>query len=347
MIDWTDRSIPDEVHVMMVDPHNLDIVRGELENLILSDCSVFYGYNTDTRTSAKLATLGSNYIDNSWLRIIHKRGDFTEELGTYVLEKSPEHSWEKKAEKYSYQLQSVLWSISKDYATYHYSIGKGAYTLNIFDDICKIVKKINLHEAGARNYRYSASKVFEVGDSWLSFLFDICETANDRLDIDGHGRITISPYYSPTEITPSWDIDADSKRTMLLSDAITWSASNDAVPGRALVIYSNGDTEIIASSDQPSSSPYSDDQRGYTITNTYQISDMTPVTKARAQQLASQYLSQQKQIVQCQCSMLYFPCRPGETMYLTIDGNRKKYQIKNVDPVNLKDFTMGLTLREI
>ena len=78
MIDWTDRSIPDEVHVMMVDPHNLDIVRGELKNLVLSDCSVSYGYNTDTRTSAKLATLGSNYIDNSWLRIIHKRGDFTE-----------------------------------------------------------------------------------------------------------------------------------------------------------------------------------------------------------------------------------------------------------------------------
>ena len=57
MIDWTDRSIPDEVHVMMVDPHNLDIVRCELENLVLSDCSVSYGYNTDTRTSAKLATL--------------------------------------------------------------------------------------------------------------------------------------------------------------------------------------------------------------------------------------------------------------------------------------------------
>lgn len=347
MIDWSDRSIKDEIHVIMVDPHNLDITRGELEHLILSGCSVSYGYNTDTRVSAKLETLGSNYIDGSWLRIVHRRGDYEEELGTFVLQNPPSVTEEGGQKKYEYTLQSVLWALSSDYRKSHFSIGKGAYTLDVFDRLCKINSKSGVHGAGVRNHRYTSSKVFEVGDSYLSFYFDICSTANDRLDVDGHGRITINPYYSPSEITPSWSVDADDPRTMLLSGGVSTETSADTVPGRAIVIYTSGDDEIIGSADRPPSSEFSFARRGYMIATKYQVSDMTPATQARAKQLAQQYLNSTDKVITTKCSMLYFPCKCGETMYLTVGGVRKKYLIQSIDPIHLDKMTMDLTLKEV
>ena len=347
MIDWRDRTRKDEIHVRMVDPHNLDIDRGELEHLILSGCSISYGYETDTRVSAKLQTEGSNYISGSWLRIIHKAGDYENELGTFVVIDEPSWEWKSGMKIYSYELQSVLWTLSKDLVLGHFSIGAGAYALDAFDRICNTCGRTFVHK-NPRNYRYSTSKVYEACDSYLSDLFDICETSNNRLDVDGHGRVTISPYIVPSEIEPSWDVVDTDPRTLLLSSGISGSSNAHEVPSRAIVVYTSGDTEIIAAADRTSESPLSSAQRGYTIAEKYQVSDLSPATAAGAQALAKSNLERSSVTREMNASFLYFPCHPGETMNLTINGDKKKYLIKTIDPVSFTDpMTIKTTLKEV
>lgn len=347
MIDWRDRTRVDEIHVRMVDPHNLDIDRGELEHLILSDCSISYGYETDTRVSAKLVTEGCNYIPGSWLRIIHKSGDYQKELGTFVVIDDPSWDYKGGLKIYSYELQSVLWTLQKDLVLGHLSIGAGAYALDVIKRICNTCGRAYVFN-NPNNYRYSAAKVYEACDSYLTDTFDICSTSTNRLDVDGHGRITVSKYYAPSQIEPAWDIvDAD-PRTLLLSSSISGSSNAHEVPSRAIVVYTNGDSEIIAAADRTSDSPLSAAQRGYTIAEKYQVSDLSPATQAGAQALAQDNLSRNVVTTQLDASFLYFPCVPGETMYLTLGGVKKKYLIKTIDPVSLKNpMTIKTTLKEV
>lgn len=62
MIDWKDPRRVDNIHLYMVDPHNLDDVIGEIKDVTLSGCSLTFGYDTDTRASGKIQFLDENYI---------------------------------------------------------------------------------------------------------------------------------------------------------------------------------------------------------------------------------------------------------------------------------------------
>lgn len=347
MIDWRDAKRDYEIHVMQVDPNNLDIERGELENLILSGCSISSGYYTDTRISAKLQTLGSNYIDGSWLRIRLISGDYTSDMGTFVLQDDPSYEEKSGGTIYSYELQSVLWGLSEDLCFGHFAIGTMAYSEDVFERICKTCCKTYIINAGANNYRYAASKVYDASVSYLSILFDVCDASGNRLDVDGHGRITMSQHLTPSQITPAWTIDADDPRTLLLAAGISTSSSTHDIPGRVIVVYTNGDTEIIASADLDSTSPYSSQRRGYMITKNYNVSSLDSETHECADTLAQTYLAAYESSTTTKASFLYFPCKCGETLTLIRDGESKKYLIQSIDPINLGDMTMEIELKEV
>lgn len=344
-VDWSDQSREDEIHVMMIDPHNLDIVRGELEHLVLSGGSISSGYETDTRISASLQTEGSNYISNSWLRIIHKFDGYENELGTFIVTKKP--TWKEKngLKLYSYELQSTLWGLSKDQCINHFAIGSGAYSLDVFDRVCSTCGKAYIHNA-PNNHRYSSSEVYEACTKYLSILFDICGDSTNRLDVDGHGRITISKYTCPSQIIPSWDIIDDDPRTLFLSSSVKNDSDSSSIPSRVIVVYKNGDTEIIASKDLDASSEFSSSQRGYSIAESYNVTDLSPATQAGAEALAQKNLKGFSLSTELSAEFLYFPCKCGETMYLTIAGEKKKYLITNID-CSLSNMNLSLTLKEV
>lgn len=349
MIDWKDITREDNIRVLMVDPHNLDVIRGELSGVLLDGCSITQGYNTDTRISGKIKALESNYVPGSWIRIIHEVAaeQYREELGTFVVTK-PSDSWGTGAHTTEYELQSTLWALSKDLCPYHYSINAGAFALDAFDRICQVTGHDFVHLPGTHNTRYSTAKVYEMGDNFLTMLFDICDASNNRLDVDGHGRITIGPYVSPQYRTPSWTLDADDPRTLVLSDAITRDSSEADAAGRSIVTYSNNDVEIYATADAPSTSPYSYAQRGYTYAALHQVNDMAPATRTRAQELAQEYLkTDASSTVEWKVSALYFPCHEGETLDFILDGVKHTCLIKSVDPINLQNMTLTLTLKEL
>lgn len=346
-IDWKEQNRKDKISAVMVDPHNLDSTRGELENLILSGSSISFSYDSDTRVTAKLRTFGSNYVPGSWIRIIHSVGDeYQNELGTFILQNDPSYTFENNQMIYEYTLQSVLWGLSNDLTSTHFSIGEGAYSLAVFDKICSVCEKTGQHNPGARNYRYNNSKIYPIGDSFLSFLFDVCDSSNNRLDVDGHGRITIGPYTPPSEISASWEEDSSSEDTLLIADSIEYSSSSENIPGRTIVVYTNGDTEISATATLPASSPYSPEQRGYTIAKTYQVNDLKDPTKSQLSQMARDYLDETKLVNEINPSFLYFPCKCGETINLAIDHIKKKWLFYSID-LDLETMHINTTLKEV
>lgn len=350
MIDWKDPRRVDDVHFYMVDPHNLDNVIGEINDVIRSGCSLTFGYETDTRASGKIQFLNNNYIDHSWIRVVHevKEENYKNELGTFVAV-SPNEEYHGERTAKSYDMQSTLWTLSNDLCPSHFSIGAGTYALDAFDRICHTCNRDFIHGSGVRNYRYTNTIIYEMGDPYLSDLIDIAKTSENRLEVDGHGRILINPYVTPKYITPTWVLNADDPRSLIRSGSISSSSTAYDISGRAIVTYQSGDDEeIFAFSDVPNDSEFSSAKRGYTMAQLYNVSDMVPATKARAQEMADGYLRDQlSSVVEYTFTSKYFPCMIGETVTFIYKGVSHLCLIKTIDPLNLSDMSMGLTLNEV
>lgn len=350
MIDWKDPRRVDNIHLYMVDPHNLDDVIGEIKDVTLSGCSLTFGYDTDTRASGKIQFLDENYIKNSWIRIVHevKKEGYKKELGTFVAV-SPGKEFHGERNSYTYDLQSVLWTLSKDRCPSHFSIGAGSYALDVFDRICHTCNRAYIHGSGVKNYRYTETVIYEMGDPYLDDIKDVANISGNRLEVDGHGRILINPFVSPRYITPTWTLNADDERSLVQSASISSSSTAYDISGRAIVTYQKGDDEeIFAYSDVSNDSDFSTAKRGYTMAELYSVSDMVPATKARAQELADEYLRNQlSSVVEYSMTSKYFPCMVGETLTFIYKGEAHLCLIKTIDPINLSDMTMGLTLSEV
>lgn len=343
MTMWRDGAREDKISVLLVDPWDLDSVRGELTSVILSGCSITEGYYTDNRISGKVEAMDDgSWIDGSWMRIVLRCPGygFEQELATLIPTKIA-YEESKGATIVDYTLQSVLWSMSSDTQPSHFTIGKGATTTQVFNRICSAVKKTGLVLPGANNKRYTSSVVYELGDSYLSDLYDICTNADNRLSVDGHGRITMAKYVAPSRREPDWELDTSDNRTMVVSDGVSWEDSPGDVADRSIVTYKNGDTEVIGSAELGSNT------RGYTIAKVHQENDMTPATSTRASELARSYLvSDSSSTTDRKVSTLYFPCHQGDIVTLIDGSSTTKNLVKTVE-AHLEDMTLDLTLREV
>lgn len=348
-MNWKDQRREDVFHFLMVDPHNLDVIRGEIDNIILSDCSLTYGYDTDTRVSGKVKFLEENFIENSWIRIVHevRKENYFNELGTFIAV-NPSVKTINGTNEVTYDLQSVLWTLKSDLCPYHFAIGQGAYSLDAFDRVCDTCHRPFVHKATAVDYIYTSSKVYEMGSSYLDILFDISNISGNRVEVDGHGRITIEGYSNPAYLATSWDLNADDSRSVIINEGISKSSTDYDTPNRAIIIYQNNDTEIYAYSDAPSEFKFSQSQRGYVMAEVYQMNDMSPATKERAQTLSEQYLEENLTgVTEYSLTSAYFPAKPGETLNLTYGGANHHCLITAIDSVNLKEMTMDLTVKEV
>ena len=350
MIDWKDPRLEHEWKFLQIDPHNLDTIRGELTGVALDGCSLSFGYETETRTSAKIKVIESDYIGGSWIRIVDTIPEtgYREEIGTFIVAGISGDTMETGMHTTEYELQSVLWALKEDYSGGHWTIGQGAYALTAIDAVAKLCEKAIRHKAGAYDYRYGASKAYDMGTSYLSILKDICTTSGNYLSVDGHGRITIEPYLQPKERGISWELDATSERSMILDSGIDASTSLYDMESRAIVTFSGDNLEITAQADVPASSPASPQHRGYTKAKVYNASDLQPQTQAAAQALANRYVANNAYGVSYSMTTMYFPCHCGEAVrYTDLQGVRHVCTIKNVDSISLSSLTQKLTLKEV
>ena len=341
MIDWRDPARRDVIRFQMVDPNNLDIVYGDLTDVQLGSSSITYGYYTDTRYSSGISFLKSNnYVENAWVRIIHDvpAEGYSNELGTFIPTSPSEQR--KGAVIVSLDLQSPLWGIKEDLITAKLSIGKNTSLLEAIRRVCENCNRPYLLK-NPNDTITTKAVVYDVGESNLKILHDLCDQTGNRADIDGHGRLIIEPAPNHAAVTPTWTLDYDDPRSMIIEGTVKMESETADLPSRVIVV--NGSS--IGYADLPDGGSYSAHQRGYIKASKQE--DKTATSKAKAEAAARAYLDSATKAVVWSMETLYFPCRCGDNVTFVLDGEKHVCMVQGIDPLKLATMTMGLTLREV
>lgn len=356
-IDWLDASLRKVVRVEQVSQTNIDDSYGPLDGVRLDASSIEAGYYTDTRTAGTIKVVGDEWIRNSFIRVIIELPDhdWSREIGTYLV--SSDDSERKNGEWiYNLKLKSLLYALSTDLAVRPWTVAKNATVLNAARQILNTCgRKFVINNA--TDYKVRNAVVMPSGDSYLSRLFSLCDTSNNRLDVDGHGRVTISKYVVPDAKTPVFTFDLSDPRGVS-EDSISRTTDYLSMPGRVVVSYKyqvqqgnkSQEREIVSSIDATGHA--SSKVRGYMVTKRYSVSDMTPATQAKANSLAKSYMNlNSKELVEYEFQTPYLPIWEGDVVELVIpDGisdytGKRKCLVKNVE-LDLSTLMMNLTLKE-
>lgn len=359
MIDWRDQRRIGKVRVMMVSPANLEDVYGELEGVDLSGSSLSAGYYTDTRTNGKLSVVGDGWVRGSFLRISYEipEWSYTRDLGTYlVIDDGAEHRngiWH-----YTLELQSMLYALVTEKAKQPWTIAKNARIKNVMHQILDGAKRPYLdHEAN--DYVVSSPIVMESGKSLLERLYALASPSSNRIDVDGRGYVTLSPYIAPAKKVPLFELDLEDSRGVV-KNGLTRTTDWLKMPTEAAVAYKysetvNGKTvekEIDAWATVSADNHSSRVIRGYTVTDFHTVSEMNPATQAEAQRLANLYLKGDSiEQVEWNLTSKYLPIWEGDVVDLIVhDGldayrGRRRCLVKSVD-LDLRYMDMTLTLKE-
>lgn len=355
LYDWRDVTRTDRIIIQQVNPANIDAVMGELDGVDLGGSSLTAAYYTDTRTSGMIRVIGEGWQRGSFLRVIHQipEWNYSNELGTYLVTNDARTRTNGEW-AYDLTLQSLLFGLSTDKLVRPWAISSNAMMLKAAAQ-CLDAAGYKYDLSGASDYRFKGARIIETGTDRLSALYALCQTANDRLDIDGHGRVTMRKYVSPSSRVPVFRIDLQDARGVAL-DGLSGTTDYLEIPNAVGVCYTynaNGkQREINASATVSSDSPHAHSVRGYTVTDFRALNDMTPATAAQAQRLARQYLNNDSvEHVEWQLDTIYLPIWEGDVVDLVISDGDAAYTgvrrclVKNAE-VSLADMSMRLTLKE-
>lgn len=346
MIDWFDAARNDEITIWMIDPNNLGKNYGILTGVILSDTSISYGYDVETRTSGSISLLnGTNYVKNAWLRIVHdiKSENYSNNLGTYILT-NPVESYTGEGYVRTYDMYSVLWGIKDDLYPGYFQIAANTSSDDAFKLLCDSCKR-DYMITGTNKYTYENAAIFEIGESYLNMLYSVASASNNRIDVDGYGNIILSRYIQPNKITPSWTLDVDDPKSIIIEGSITMDSSIEDTPSRIIVTDTSSNNAILAYSDVPNNSEFSASKRGYVKADL--LSDLKPSSYEIAKAYSDAYAKATVKTVEWKMSTLYFPCKPGQTCVFIKNKEKHNCLIDTIDSLNLETMTMDITLKEL
>lgn len=363
-LDWKDQTREDRLTFLMVSPTNLNDVYGELDGVDLSGSSLEAAYYTDVRTSGTLAVVGDGWVRGSLIRVVHEvpSWGWKRTIGTYIVT-DDSASRTSGVWHYDLTLQSMLYGLSTDRLPRPWTVAKNAMALKAMRECMDAAAYAYVIDSGAVDYKVKTPQVMESGTSRLSCLYSLCSMAGDRLDVDGDGRVRVAKYVKPSSKVPVATIDLTDPRGVALDDlsrSTNWFQMVDIVA--VSFKYSdtttkNGKTttvqkEITAQARVSSSLHQHHRQRGYTVTDFRSLTELSPQTAARAQQLANQYLKEDAaELVTWEVTTTYLPLWEGDVVDLVVHDGMASYRgtrrclVRNVE-LDLSNMTMHLTLKE-
>lgn len=351
----------------LVPPNKLNDSYGELDNVDISSVSITEGYYTDTRIQGKLTYYGENLYRQAYIRIIATDtvSGYSEELGTFI-PTSDDVTMEGSIVKTTLNLESVLYGISQQKLQSKWVARNGMYAvaniITILGDKCGMgtydgsqwEMECDKHNqrVGVTSKLLTQDAFVDAGSSVLELLYGLCNASSNRLDVDGHGRVLFYTYTAPSQRDPTFTITANSENSVVL-DGVTRS-SNYLEMASQVTVHSKQTVDNVEkeiSSTQTGTGRLSLAQRGYIVGKYYDLSDMSPFTQARADQLAKQHLTTaQNENIEWTLTTEYMPIYTGDVGYLEglndnyNYGAKKKVFVKSRD-IDLATMTQKLTLK--
>ncbi len=368
-MDWERTGYIYDVQVNVVHQTDVDNTLGLLSGVQLEDMHVVENYNSDARVQASVSTLvksntSDGYIDNARLRILLMIPDRTwsEELVTgYVsdIKETKENGYTKRV----YTIEGTIWGLLEHKIDSPIIIGRGTSMVKVWCNLLETLTKMQYEAGSAADYLFGNTFIYEAGSSLATILFEI-SNGYSRMDVDGHGRITLTPYISPASKTPTKLISFDDPKTLSLLPLEKVDSRYEA-PGRAIVTatvsVTNNDGSsaqeiIVGSYDAPSTHDTSIEVRGWLRTRTDSFSGSNDIpSKSDLDAIArSNWEENQKNGAEWTCSSIFKDYHAGEVVNLITDVtcdeshpvNVVKAYIKSVR-TNLVDMTQELSLKEV
>lgn len=367
-MDWTNTGYSYSIGVNVVHQTNVDNTLGSLSGVQLNGMSITENYYSDSRVQAKVSTVvkageSDGYVNYARLRIILSipERNFIEELMTgYVSDivENSEHGYTKR----TYTLEGTIWGLLDHKIADPITIGKGVKMISVWSSLMKTLTKMQYSTDGAQDTAFSNVVLYEPGTALSTVLFEL-SSGYDRMDVNGHGIVTLKKYTPPSQMTPSRIIDYNDLRGLSISP-LEKNTSEYENPGRAIVtttvsIEKDGKTsqEVIAGYyDAPSSDPSSIETRGWLSarTDSYSGSSENP-SKSELNSIAeNNWKSAQNKGVQYSGSSVFANYHAGEVVTLITPSSKSvdapidshKVLIQSVT-TNLEQFTQSLTMKEV
>jgi hypothetical protein len=369
-IDWTrPTSHRWKFDFELVPPNRLGDSYGYLDNVDPSSVTITEGYYTDTRVQAKLTYYGENPHRQAYIRIIATDtvSGYPEELGTFI-PTSDDVTMEGSIVKTTLSLESVLYGISMQKLQREWVCSTGTYAYTNLVNI--LVKKcgmsldgsnfrfaVNKHgrDVGSNDVKFDQDALKGAGSSILELMYGICNATNNRLDVDGHGRVLWYKYIAPSERVSTFTITLNSPDSIVL-DGVTRSSNYLEMASQVTVHATKAgtgdaeDEEITQT--VTATGRLGLDQRGYIVGKYYDVSELDPFTWQKANTLAQEHLkASQNENMEWQLTMEYMPIYTGDVGYLeglqdAYSGysGRQKVFVKSRE-IDLATMTQKLTLK--
>lgn len=324
-VDWSRGDLSHRFEVLQVDPLNLKDVRGRIQEPSGGELDLdYYG---DTRMAAKVEEFGSSWDGTSALRIVHTVYDYTGDLFTETLFTGYVTKASHRKSVRTYELASTLHGLETNVNPGAFTISAGSKALSVCKLIFDRVSRPYRIEPGAGDYLFNGAVVYEPGSSYLSILFDIMDKSGNRISTDENGIVTISKYVRPSKRTPDWDESTADIRTCIIG-APEYSDNSMTMPERSIVHAEKDGDSITVTSLAPSGTHTRHAVRGYCIDDWHEENDLSPFTRAAAQKLADEYLSNALELDnEMYHGLLYRPLREGMVERLADNGEVRRWQV--------------------
>lgn len=348
-VDWTSLGKKWNIRYIQVTPSNLNDTMGVLEGVIPSSASITESYYTDTRVQASLQFIGDGWKRQSFIRIIAELvdEDYSEELGTF-LASSDDASTSNGTWTTTLELQSMLYALDAETGHKTWTVAKGANSLTAIKQMLKQCKRAYISKSANSKY-LKKSRVYTSDKSYLARIYDLCTASNNRLDVDGHGRVIVSKYIRPAKKSASFTIDLESSDGMA-HDGLSRSSNYLEIPTECVVYHSetNKKKTTYTYGYASNGGRVSRGKRGYVITKV--VSEDDADTVPALTKLAKQKLKKASQeSLEWSVTTEYMPIHAGDVGYLKNTNDpyypeKQKVLVKE-RVLNLEHMTMDLTLK--
>lgn len=347
--DWSDATLPHRLTVTLLDP----VTREPVGTLGVSEdgCEVTESMDAATRASARVTVPDwGEYRDGAWVRIDHTVDgtDWSETLFTGFVwtEGAAYRDGTLRAEP---ELVSALKALETCQLAWPYALDAGAWASAGCAAMCDAAMQPYRVEPTFVDHLFGEASVWDVGETHLDVLADLCALQGDDYDVTGDGTVRLLKRPDPAAVDPSFSLDCDAPGTPVLAAGLEVSTQRHQTINRAIVTYAGDDGDIWCGySDADDATAAA--RRGYIVSETFDLDDAPdPCTALGLQRLAAERLEEARDGTGDEWSVraLWLPVHAGDVgTFAPPGGAPRRVQVREAVKT-AGTWRVDLTLREV
>ena len=355
--NWSDPELDHEFHVYMVDACDHNSILGELE--VYSDSASVSWSQGDDQGIGLTASIEvpdwNQWVKGSWLRIVHRipSCNYSRILGTFIV-------WDEgvsgglNSYTSSPELVGVFRGLEYDLLINNFSIGEGASMKDVMRRVMDATP-IECRFSGTYNdYIFSGSYIFDVGESRLDVMRDLCDMGGDIMWPGDTGYVLITAKQDLINSMARFTIDCDSEDSIVYEGSVQEVTTARQVAGRSIAVW-NGDDEdegqvsLSGHSDVSSNHFASPGRRGYVVAELHELEDLSPPrTLIHVQEEAKRWLKEDStSVTQWNIQTMWLPVVSGDIIDFRPPGGKFRHCVIDTVNADLGNWSTSMTLREV